>query len=80
MPLILLRGCWCDSIALNVNAPTEDKIDDMKNSFHKGPEHVFNEFPKYHMKLLLGDCKAKVDGEDIFKQSRMRVYMIIKLE
>jgi hypothetical protein len=26
---VILRGCWCN-IVLNVHAPTEDKIDDMK--------------------------------------------------
>jgi hypothetical protein len=30
-------------------------------------EHVFDKFPKYHMKILLGDFNAKVDREDIFK-------------
>jgi hypothetical protein len=28
---IILRGHWCDIIILKVHAPTEDKIDDMKN-------------------------------------------------
>jgi hypothetical protein len=28
---------------------------------------VFDEFPKYHMKILLGDFNAKVGREDIFK-------------
>jgi endonuclease/exonuclease/phosphatase family metal-dependent hydrolase len=30
-------------------------------------EHVFDKFPKYHMKILLGDFNAKVGKEDIFK-------------
>jgi hypothetical protein len=28
-----------------------------------------NKFPKYHMKILLGDVSAKVSREDIFKPS-----------
>jgi hypothetical protein len=28
---------------------------------------VFDKFPKYHMKILLGDFNAKVGREDIFK-------------
>jgi hypothetical protein len=32
MSYIIVRGCWCD-IVLNVHAPTEDKIDDMKERF-----------------------------------------------
>jgi hypothetical protein len=30
---------------------------------------VFDKFPKYHMKLLLGDFNAKVGREDIFKST-----------
>jgi exonuclease III len=67
MSYIILRGRWCDIIVLNVHAPTEDKIDDVKNSFYDELEHVFDKFPKYHMKILLGDFNAKVGREDIFK-------------
>ena len=28
---------------------------------------VFDNFPKYEMKILLGDFKAKVERENIFK-------------
>jgi phage-related protein len=30
-------------------------------------ERIFDKFPKYHMKILLGDLNAKVGREDIFK-------------
>jgi hypothetical protein len=30
-------------------------------------ERVFDKFPKYHMKILLGDFNAKVGRKDIFK-------------
>jgi hypothetical protein len=30
-------------------------------------ERVFDKFPKYHMKILLGDFSAKVGMENIFK-------------
>jgi hypothetical protein len=54
-------------IALNVHAPTEDKIDDMKDSFYEELECVFDKFPKYHMNILSGDCNAQVGRENIFK-------------
>jgi hypothetical protein len=50
-----------------VHAPTEDKCDDTKDSFYEELEGVFNQFPKYHMKILLGDFNAKVGREDNFK-------------
>jgi hypothetical protein len=33
MSYIILRGCWCRIIVLNVHAPTENKTDDVKDSF-----------------------------------------------
>jgi hypothetical protein len=53
-------------VVLNVHAPTEDKTDDV-HSFYKELERVFDKFPKYHMKILLGDFNAKVGREDFFK-------------
>jgi hypothetical protein len=35
MSYIILRGCWFHIIVLNVHAPTEDKIDDVKDSFYE---------------------------------------------
>jgi hypothetical protein len=44
-----------------------DKIDDIKDRFYEELEQVFDKFPRYHMKTLLGDFNAKVGREDIFK-------------
>jgi hypothetical protein len=43
MSYIILRGGWCDVIVLNVHVPTEDKTDDMKDSFLYCI--VFDKFP-----------------------------------
>ena len=64
---IVLRGCWCNIIALNVHAPSEEKSDDSKNSFYEELEQVFDHFPKYQIKIMLGDFKAKVGRENSFK-------------
>jgi hypothetical protein len=37
---------------LNVHAPPEDKIDDIKDRFYEELEQVFDKFPKYHMKIF----------------------------
>jgi hypothetical protein len=50
-----------------VQAPSEDKSDDSKDSFYEELEQVFDHFPRYHMKILLGDFNAKVGRENIFK-------------
>jgi hypothetical protein len=46
MSYIILRGRWCHIIVLNVNAPKEDKTDDVKDSFYGKLERVFDKFPK----------------------------------
>jgi hypothetical protein len=69
MSYIILRGRWCNIIVLNVHAPCEDKSDDVKDSFYEELARVFDQFPRYDMKMLLGDFNAKVSREDIFKQT-----------
>src|SRR5215468_8482501 len=59
---IVLSGRWCNIIILNVHAPSKEKSNESKES-----EQVFDHFPKYHIKILLGDFNAKVGREDIFK-------------
>jgi exonuclease III len=66
MAYITLKGHWCDIIVLNVHAPNEDK-DGIKDSCYKELEQVFDQFPRYNMKILLGDFNAKIGREDIFK-------------
>ena len=67
MSYIVLRGCWCNIIALNVHALSEKKNDSSKDSFYEELEQVFDHFPKYDIKLLLGHINAKVGRERIFK-------------
>jgi exonuclease III len=42
MSYTILRGRWCHIIVLNVHAPTEDKTDDVKDSFYEELERVFD--------------------------------------
>jgi hypothetical protein len=51
---------------MNVHAPTEDKTDDVKDSFYMEFLRVVDIFHKYHMKVLL-HLNAKVRKQDIFK-------------
>jgi len=61
---IVLRGRWLNIIVVNVHAPSEGKSDEAKDSFYEELEQVFDYFPKYHMKMLLGDFNAKVEREN----------------
>jgi hypothetical protein len=67
MLYIILRGHWCNNIVLNVHAPCENKGDNVKDSFSEELGHIFDQFPRYDMKILLGDLNAKVGRENIFK-------------
>jgi hypothetical protein len=67
MSYIILKGRLCDITVLNVHAPTEDKICDMKDSFYEALERVFDKFTKYHMITLIECFSAKVGIEDIFE-------------
>jgi len=50
-----------------VYAPSEEKSDEAKDSFYEELEQVFYDFPKYHMKIQLGDFNTKVGRENILK-------------
>ena len=62
----MLRERWCN-IVLNVRASSEEKSDDKKDSSSEELEQVFDHFPKYHTKILLGDFNAKVLRKSIVK-------------
>ena len=64
---IFLRGRWFNIVDLNVHALSEENSDDSTDSFYEELQQVFDHFPKYHMKILLGDFNAKLGRENIFK-------------
>jgi hypothetical protein len=76
MLYITLGGYCCDIIVLNVYAPV-DKTDDTKDSLFKKLEHVFDQFLKYNIKILLGDLDVKVGKEDIFKPTVRNIITFI---
>jgi hypothetical protein len=49
-----------DSLTLNLSyTETSTEVEEL--------EQVFDHFPRYYMKILLGDFNAKVGRENIFK-------------
>jgi exonuclease III len=60
----MLRGRWCNTILLNVHAPTEQMP---KRQFYEEIQQVFNHFSQYHTKILLEDLNAKFGRQHIFK-------------
>jgi len=54
-------------MVLNVHAPSEEKSDNLKDSLYEELEQVFDYFPRYHIKILLGDLMQKGGRENSFK-------------
>jgi hypothetical protein len=52
-----------------MDAPREDKTEDTKHNSHEELDPKFEQFPKYHMQILLGDFNTEVCTEYIFKQT-----------
>jgi hypothetical protein len=67
MSYIAVRGRLCHTIVPKLYAKREYKIGDVKISFFKELERVFDKFPEYHIKIILKNDNAKVGKEDIFK-------------
>jgi len=59
MSYIVLRCRWYNIIVLNVHTPSEEKDDDSHDSFYEELKEVLDHFPKYYMKILLGDLNEK---------------------
>jgi hypothetical protein len=50
-----------------VHASCEDKSDNVKDSFYEAIGRDSDQFPRYDMKVLLGDLNTKAGRESIFK-------------
>ena len=64
---IVLKGRWLHITVVTVHAASEEKSEELKDSFYEELEEVFDHFPTYYIKILLGDFNAKLGREDIFK-------------
>ncbi|KAJ4427637.1 hypothetical protein ANN_25285 [Periplaneta americana] len=71
MDLFSTRGHILTGLTDNSNMryKSEEKDDYLKDSFYEELEQTFDQLPRYHMKILLGDFNAKVGREDIFKST-----------
>jgi len=59
MLFIILRHCWC-AIFFKANGPAGDKSDDSDDTFCEELQRVFDQFLKYHIKILLGASNTKL--------------------
>jgi hypothetical protein len=52
MSYFILRGQWCNINVVNVHAPCEDTSVEIKDSFYEELGRVFDQFPRYDMKIV----------------------------
>ena len=45
MSYIVLKGRWLRIIVVNVHSPTEEKSEELKDSYYEELEEVFDHFP-----------------------------------
>jgi hypothetical protein len=64
---------WRDIVALNAHTATQDKGDDMKDSFYEELERIQDQFPK----ILLRDFNAKVETK-IFSNRKLGTRISMK--
>jgi hypothetical protein len=77
---IVLRSRWCNIIVLNVHAPSDEKGDDSTDSFYEELEQILDHFPKYYMKILLGDLNEKFSNQQLGMTVYIRIFMTMVLE
>lgn len=64
---IRLTGHIFDIVIINCYAPTEEKGEDIKESFYEELDRVWDLIPNYCVKIVLGDFNAKVGREEMYQ-------------
>src|SRR5436189_2343507 len=54
---------------INVHAPTEEKEEEVKDVFYESLGIEYDKLPIHDIKIVIGDCNAKVGKEEIYKKT-----------
>ena len=65
--LLRLKAKWLSCTLINVHAPTNKKLEELKEEFYNLLEQNINQRANSDIKIILGDFNAKVGKEDIYK-------------
>ena len=65
--LLRLKAKWLSCTLINVHAPTNKKLEELKEEFYNLLEQNINQMANSYIKIILGDFNAKVGKEDIYK-------------
>ena len=64
-----LKAKWFSCTLINVHAPTNEKTEEIKEEFYNLLEQNINQIAMSDIKIILGDFKAKVGKESIYKST-----------
>jgi len=62
-----LKAKWFSCTLINVRAPANKKMEEVKEEFYNLLEQNINQMANSDTKILLGDFNAKVGKEDTYK-------------
>ncbi|XP_023313012.1 uncharacterized protein LOC111693104 [Anoplophora glabripennis] len=65
--LLRLREKYQKITFLNIHAPHEEADLGSKEEFYNELDRLYEEIPKYDMKILLGDANAEIGREEMYK-------------
>jgi len=60
-----LKAKWFSCTLINVHAPTNEKMEEVREEFYNLLEQNINHIANSDIKIILGDFNAKVGTEDI---------------
>ena len=63
-----IKGKFYNITLININAPTEDKEEDMKEQFYEQLQRTHDRVPKHDVTIIISDMNAKLGKEKVFSQ------------
>jgi len=62
-----LKAKWFSCTLINVHAPTNKKMEEIKEEFYNLLEQNINQISRSDIKIILGDFNADIGKESIYK-------------
>lgn len=64
---IRIKGNKRNISIMNIHAPTEEKDEEEKDLFYEMLDNEYEKLPIYDIKIVMGDCNAKVGQEEMYR-------------
>jgi hypothetical protein len=72
--ILRLKGKFYNITLINVQAPTEEKMEEEKDTFYDDLQKVYDKVPKYDIVTILGVLNAKIGKEKVYERVRECVH------